>query len=156
MSKNYKIIKTTPSEVLFNLSPVSNLDVKRLIHLDDNIRQQALPEDWALGIFLDPGVYKLYEQGAFTFDDNEGIVQAAIEQGYFFGELDFVPADVKKVDNAVETLMKGNRSEILALVEKLGKDEVRDIALSVYDKLSQNVIKMLETILNVPLTMDVE
>ena len=54
--------------------------------------QQVLPLDWALGIFLDNSIYNLYKEGTFTFNDNEGIVKAAIEAGVYFDEtLDFTP-----------------------------------------------------------------
>ena len=68
--KYYTLIKVTPNDVLFDLHPISNIGLTRRIYLDKNKTKQPLPLDWALGVFQDDGVYSLYKQGAFTFDDN--------------------------------------------------------------------------------------
>lgn len=153
--KNYKIIKVTPNEVLFDLHPVSNMGLTRRIHLTNAVSQYALPEDWALGIFQDDAVFKLYKQGAFTFDDNESIAKAAFENGVYFGEtFDFTPASPKRSEEILTILKTGNRRNIEACIQKYGASEVRDVAMSQAGVLTQNVISMLENVLNIQLIAD--
>ena len=157
MSKNYVLTKTTPNEVLFNLHPISNMGLTRRIYLTKSNPKVALPEDWALGVFQDEGVYAMYKQGYFTFDDNESIVKAAYENGVYFDEkLDFEPASVQRDSEILDALRKGNRAEIIALAEKYGNSLVQDVAIANLGELSQAVIKMLENILKVQLVVDGE
>lgn len=157
MSKNYVLTKTTPNEVLFNLHPVSNMGLTRRIYLTKNNPKVALPEDWALGVFQDEGVYTMYKNGYFTFDDNESIAKAAYENGvYFDDKLDFEPASIDRDKIILEALHKGNRTEILSLVDKYGNGLVQDVAIANLGDLSQAVIKMLENILKVQLVVDGE
>ena len=78
-AKTFTIIKTVPSTVLFYLSPISNQSLRKEIYLTNQMPRQSLPLDWALGIFLDNSLYKMYKDGVFTFSDNKGIIQAAKE-----------------------------------------------------------------------------
>lgn len=157
MSKNYVLTKTTPNDVLFNLHPVSNMALTRKIYLTNLKPKVALPEDWALGIFQDEGIYEMYRKGYFTFDDNDGIVKAAFEAGVYFGEtLDFEPSNENRVKEILAVLKEGNRSKILDAIEKYDASTVQDVAIANLGDLSQAVVKMLENILKVQLVVDGE
>lgn len=157
MSKNYILTKTTPNDILFNLHPVSNMALTRRIYLTNLKPKIALPEDWALGVFQDEGVYEMYRKGFFTFDDNESIVKAAFEAGVYFGDsLDFEPSTEDKVKNIVAVLKEGNRSKILEAIKQYDAATVQDVAIANLGELSQAVVKMLENILKVQLVVDGE
>ena len=99
-TKVFKIKKTTPGNVLFILHPVSNPMLTKEVYLTDRRPFQFLPTDWALGIFMDDGNYRLYKKGMFTFENNDELVKAAYEAGVYFDEqLDFTPV---KEDNEKE------------------------------------------------------
>lgn len=156
-NKNFTIIKTVPGTVLFNLHPVSNPSLSRRILLTDQNPKQALPADWALGVFADPGVYSLYEKQAFTFDDNEGVVQAAFNAGvYFDDKLDFKPAPTDLTDVIFAILKSGNRASILKSLEDYGTEVVKSVAIAKADELTAGIVKVLENILKIQLTMDGE
>ena len=76
-NKRCTIIKTTPGNVLFYLSPVDNPAIRREIYLTDRHPRQAVPLSFALNAFYDNGVFALYRDGKFTFDDNDAIKQIA-------------------------------------------------------------------------------
>ena len=153
--KTFKITKTTPGTVLFRLSPASNNAISRLVTLTDRNPNQVLPEDWALGIFLDNGVYNLYQKGAFTCSDNEGLVRSAYEAGvYFDDKLDFVPTSAGYENEIFAILSKGNRSAILDATKTYGDEKVRNVAIARVNDLTQGVVTMLENHFHIQLTVD--
>lgn len=155
--KNYKLIKTSPNEVLIELHPISNMALTRRIHLTNKAPQCALPEDWALGIFQDSALYQMYKMGYITFDDNDSIVKAAYENGVYFGEaLDFTPAKPNRSEEILTILKTGNRRNIENALTTYGAELIRDVAIANIGGLTQNVIAMLENLLNVQLIPDGE
>ena len=117
--------------------------------------QQVLPLDWVLGIFLDSSLYGMYKKGIFTFNDNEGVVQAAREAGVYFDEtLDFAPAKENNVAQILKVLKSGVRADILKTIKDNGDDLVKSVVIKHASDLTTGVIQMLETHWRVQLTMD--
>lgn len=155
--KTFTIIKTVPGTVLFTIRPVSNPSVSRRIVLTNQNPKQALPVDWAMGIFADPGVYSLYQKKNFTFDNNEAAVQTAFEMGvYFDDKLDFKPAPQNLTDVIFAILKGGNRAAIMKAIEEHGQEIVKDVAIARADDLTNAVSKMLENIFKIQLIVDGE
>jgi hypothetical protein len=154
-NKNYKLIKTTPNDVILVLRPISNPLLTRKVVLTDRQPFQILPQDWALGVFMDNGCYALYKNKAITFDDNDSIVKAAYETGVYFDEqLDFTPAKPNRSDQILRVLESGNREAILRTIREEGKEVVKDVATANVKNLKQGVVNMLESTLGVQLTVD--
>lgn len=160
MSENmitFKITKTTPGTVLFRLSPVSNNTISRVVRLTDRNPHQVLPLDWALGIFVDNEVYSLYQHGAFTCNDNDGLAKAAYTAGvYFDDKLDFTPVKEDYVNTIADILIKGERSAIMNAVKQYGNDKVKAVAIANAKNLTHGVIQMLENLFHIQLTLDGE
>ena len=155
--KNFTIIKTVPGTVLFSIHPISNPSLTRIIILSDKNPKQALPVDWAMGIFADPGLYTLYQDKKFTFDNNENAVKTAFEMGvYFDDKLDFTPAQPDRTDAIFATLSGGNRAAIMGIIESDGLDAVKNVAITRANELTTGVVKMLEQIFKIQLTVDGE
>ncbi len=153
--KVFKITKTIPGDVLFGISPISNPNFSKEVYLTDRMPFANLPLDWALGVFLDDGLYTMYKKGCFTFDDNESLVTEAIAAGVYFDEvLDFTPASVEDVDNIFKVLQEGNRPNILKVIDQYGQEKVEAVAIKNAGKLTANVISMLEKLWNIQLIMD--
>lgn len=155
-TKNYKLIKTIPGTVLFDIHPISNPMLTRRVVLTEQNPTQPLPLDWALGVFVDAGAYELYKTHAFTFDDNS-IVEEAFKAGvYFDDKLDFTPAKPDQEQYIFGILKSGNRQQILNVIDEKGKDVVKNVAIAKADELTQNVIRMLEGIFGIQLIIDGE
>lgn len=150
------IQKTTPGNVVFKLSPVDNPNVVREIYLTSRHPSQALPINYALGIFLNEGVFTLYKKGIFTFKDPAKITQLAIKQGYFFGSESeaFTPAAVDKEASVLAILKGGNRTKILDACKEMGNEYVKMVATVHVEELTQAVILMLQNLWNVQLTVE--
>ena len=151
---NYIITKTSPNDVLFTLRPLSNPQLSKTIHLTKRMPKQALPEDWALGVFFDTNLYAMYKDGFFTFDKNEDLVKAAIANNVYFDEvLDFTPAK-ETIERDILTILKaGNRSNILKAIDKHGKDFVKDVAVANVSELTNAITSMLEEMFKISLTV---
>lgn len=155
--KVFKIKKTVPGNVLFILHPISNPMLTKEIYLTDRRPFQFLPMDWALGIFMDDGNYRLYKKGMFTFENNDELVKAAYEAGVYFDEhLDFVPVKEDNEKEILAILKSGNRASIDKAIKDFGRDLIIKVAASNVDSLSTGVVRMLESLLKVQLVIDNE
>lgn len=152
--KTFTIKKTIPGSVLFTLSPLSNQSLKKEVYLTTRLPQQVLPEDWALGIFLDSSLYDMYKKGIFTFTDNKSVVEAAKNAGVYFDEvLDFTPAE-DNTGKILKVLKSGVRTDILNVIKNYGDDLVKDIVIKYANDLTTGVVTMLENYWHIQLTMD--
>ena len=153
--KVYKMKKVIPGDLLIILHPLSNPMIIREVFLTDSNPNQMLPLDWALGVFMDNGIYNMYKNGIFTFENNEALVKAAYEAGAYFDEaLDFVPVKEDNSKIIFEILSSGNRAKIIKAIDDYGKESVLAVAVDKVESLSTGVVQLLESILKVQLTMD--
>lgn len=153
--KVYKMKKVIPGDLLIVLHPLSNPMIGREVFLTDRNPNQMLPLDWALGVFMDNGIYNMYKNGMFTFENNEALVKAAYEAGAYFDEtLDFVPVKEDNSKIIFEILSSGNRAKIIKAIDDYGKESVLAVAVDKVESLSTGVVQLLESILKVQLTMD--
>lgn len=153
--KVYKMKKVIPGDLLMILHPLSNPMISREVFLTDRNPNQMLPLDWALGVFIDNGIYNMYKNGMFTFENNDALVKAAYEAGAYFDEtLDFVPVKEDNSKIIFEILSSGNRAKIIKAIDDYGKESVLAVAVDKVESLSTGVVQLLESILKVQLTMD--
>ena len=153
--KVYKMKKVIPGDLLIILHPLSNPMISREVFLTDRNPNQMLPLDWALGVFMDNGIYNMYKNGIFTLENNEALVKAAYEAGAYFDEaLDFVPVKEDNSKIIFEILSSGNRAKIIKAIDDYGKESVLAVAVDKVESLSTGVVQLLESILKVQLTMD--
>jgi hypothetical protein len=97
----------------------------------------------------------MYKQGIFTFNDNNGLVQAAREAGVYFDEvLDFEPAKEDVTPKILKVLKSGVRADILKAIKEYGDDLVKNVVIQHANDLTTGVIGMLENHWHIQLTMD--
>lgn len=153
--KVFKMKKVIPGDLIIVLHPLSNPMLSRTIRLTDRNPNQMLPLDWALGVFMDNGIYNMYKKGIFTFDNPKALTQAAYEAGAYFDEdLDFVPVKEDNSKVIFEILSSGNRAKITKVIEDYGRELILNVAVSRVEDLSTGVVQLLESMLKVQLTMD--
>ena len=142
--KVYKMKKVIPGDLLIILHPLSNPMISREVFLTDRNPNQMLPLDWALGVFMDNGIYNMYKNGIFTFENNEALVKAAYEAGAYFDEaLDFVPVKEDNSKIIFEILSSGNRAKIIKAIDDYGKESVLAVAVDKVESLSTGVVQLL-------------
>lgn len=155
--KSFKLTKAVPGDVVFIIHPVSNPAISRTVHLTARTPSQILPTDWALGVFLDNGIYSMYKKGIFTFDHNDVLVKAAYDAGVYFDEvLDFVPSKIEDEGTILGILKSGVRADILKARDTYGSDKVKEVAIANVSNLTTSVVNMLENIYHIQLVVDGE
>ena len=155
-NKIFTIKKSRPGNVLFKLASFSNPALQKEFFLTERLPQVKMPLDWALSIFIDEGVYSLLEQGYFTIENYEALIQAATEEGIYFGEeLDIENTkDFQK--DILDVLKKGKRAEILKITDTYGQERVQEVAFTHLSELTMSVIKVLEDLWKIQLKIDEE
>lgn len=155
-NKYFIVTKTIPGEVYFELSPIDNSEQHRIINLTEAAPTVRLPHNWALGIFLNPIAFKMFQRGLFTFNDVDAAVKAAYEEQVYFGEeLDFAPVKVEINKEVLEALKSGKKNEIMKyLASDTDKSRVLTVAHDHINELTQGVISLLEKELGVQLIVD--
>lgn len=159
MSENkfFKITKTRPSNVLFYLNPISNPELKKEVYLTNRKPSMTLPLDWALGIFLDNGLYNMYKEGYFTFSNTEELVKEAIAHGvYFDDKLDFTPKSGNEDKLILDALKLGQSGKINALCSQYGDEAVKNVAIYNVDQIPSGVVQFLEKKFGIQLLIDEE
>lgn len=155
--KNFKITKTCSNDVIFMLHPVSNPELKKEVYLSSRRPSLSLPLDWALGIFLDDGVYDMYRKGYFTFSNNDELARLAYENGvYFDDKLDFTPAQEGNNKLILDGLKLGQMAKINELCNKYGENAVKDVAAANVEQIPSGVVAFLEKKFNIQLIIDGE
>lgn len=156
MENYYVITKTKPGNVYFELHPISNADLKRMIKLTDKMPSTRLPKDWALGIFLDGEVFSLYKKGYISFGDKSSeIKKAAIDEGVYFGTEEEL-AVINATDKTKEILDALKNSKRSAIIDFINKDPqtVALIAREHLEELSTGVVGLVEEKLKVQIKVD--
>ena len=155
MENYFVITKTRPGSVYFTLHPVSNTTQTRVIKLTPQLPSTRLPKDWALGVFLDANVFRLYEKGYFTFgNQTEEIKKAAVTEGVYFGN-DL--SNIKDNSNAEADclkVLKGNSRQLLIDFIKKDRELVAMVARDHINELTQGTISTIEKELGIQLTVD--
>ena len=153
--KMFRLQKVTSKDVIFVLHPISNNTLSRTIRLTKRSPFQPLPLDWALGVFSDDGIYRLYEKGYITFDNNEELVKLAFENGvYFDDKLSFEPAKTEDNSEILKVLKTGKRNDIVEIIKKFGEERVKTVVSASTAELTTNVVIMLEGLLKTQFIVD--
>ncbi len=154
--KFYTITKTVPGSIYFELSPIDNSQLSKIVKLTPSTPSARFPLSWVLGVFADPSVYKMFEQGAFTFKELDEVLKMAQEEQLILdNELDFKPTTVDFEDQILIMLKGGKAKEIKEFAVDKNKEEILlSIAQKHVGELTTNVIKWLENNFKCQLMID--
>ena len=106
----------------------------------------------ALGVFVTPSALKQMEEGYFTFENLDTLIEMAEDRGYY------VPDSIKEphvsLKEIASILREGNEKHVKELIGKLNTKLAKDVATAarnLYPQLNQLTIKLLEDALQVSL-----
>jgi hypothetical protein len=155
-SKYVKIIKTCPGNLIIRIvNPMTRLE-QRLEFMSGK-NEQLISLEWASYVYSDSssGVYKMFRDGYFTFDDPELVAKTAKENGILMGDVDFTPNSPSYVDDILVVLKKGDKTAIDGyLTSPKGADDVIQIANSHIGELTKSTISYLEEKCKISLEVD--
>lgn len=150
----YDIVKLCKGGLVLDLPAFDSSSINRVVRISHDVQKVRVPRTYALGVFLDPTLERMYKQGYFkvepvtTFEKDAATVFMPVEDK-------MVVATEEQIKTA---LLKNNRVTIKKLIEEndVNKHNIIIIARELIGDLSTSMIKDLETILGVELTVENE
>ena len=154
MANSYEIIKNTKGGLTLTIPSYDSSVGDRVFDIPYNQKSVRVPRVYALGIFVNPTLQRMYEQGYFSveprkeFEADVAELNASTER------------PVKVVDDStiVEALKRGNRVKIKEIMSQgvVNKDKVIILARENIGDISMSMIEFLEKLLGVELKVDGE
>lgn len=150
----YDIVKKTKGSLSLTIPTFDATGIPREFFISYELDKIRVPRLYALGIFADPVLERMYKEGAFT-------VEPAAEFEKEIAEI-YMPIEDKKPIIEEKTLLdylkKGNRVKIKEIVQENGinKDKLVIIARENINDISTSMVKFLEDLLGVELQIENE
>lgn len=150
----YDIVKKIKGGLSLTIPTFDATGVPREFFIPHDLKSIRVPRLYALGIFADPVLERLYKEGAFT-------VEPAAEFEKEVAEI-YMPVEDKKPvieeKTILDYLKKGNRVKVKEIVQEngLNKDKLIVITRENISEISTSMVKFLEELLGVELQVENE
>ena len=150
----YEIVKLCKGGLTLNMPAFDASTQNRVVSIDWNVQKIRVPRQYALGIFVDGTLQKMYENGYFTVEP-AAVFQKEVAEIFYPVEN---KVNVASDDEIMRALTKGDRVAVKKIVESgvVNKDKVIVLARENIGSLSTSMIRDLEKYLSVELIVDGE
>jgi hypothetical protein len=150
----YELVKIYKGGLSLDMPAFDVSTNNRKVQIPWNVKKVRIPRVYALGIFTDSTLQRMYEQGYFTVEPAAAFEKEVAE---IFTPVENKP-NVVEENVIVDYLLKGNRAAIKKIIEQgdVNKDNVVLLARENIDKLATSMVRDLEKILSVELTVENE
>lgn len=150
----YDLVKNCRGGLVLNLPAFDSSSINRRVEFQWNVDKIRVPRTYALGVFVDGTLEKMYKEGMFRI---EPAAQFEKEVSEIFFPVEN-KADVISTELIKDYLLKGNRAKIKELVttNEVAKDNIIIIARENIGDLSTSMIKDLEKMFGVELVVEDE
>ena len=150
----YDLVKNCKGGLVLNLPAFDSSSINRRVEFKWNVDKIRVPRVYALGIFIDGTLERMYKEGVFRVEP-----AAAFERevaNIFFPVED--KTEVISNDQLKEYLLKGNRAKIKELINNnsVARDNIIVLVRENIGDLSTSMIKDLEKMLGVELVVEDE
>lgn len=150
----YDIVKLCKGGLTLDMPAYDASSNNRVVHIDWNVKQVRVPRQFALGIFTNGTLTKMYEEGYFKI---EPAAQFAKEV-----EAIYYPVEdkIEIIDDAtiLNALTKGDRVKIKQIIAsgEVNKQKVVVLARENIANISTSMVRDIEKILSVELIIENE
>lgn len=150
----YDIVKNCRGSLVLNLPAFDSSAINRRVDIKYNVEKVRVPRIYALGIFIDGTLENMYKQGKFRIEPADKF-EKEVSEIFFPVENKAEVIDIKTIK---EYLLKGNRVKIKELINSnaVARENIIITAREMYGDLSTSMIKDLEAILGIELTVEDE
>ena len=150
----YDLIKNCKGGLVLNLPAFDSSSINRRVEFKWNVDKIRVPRVYALGIFVDGTLERMYKEGMFRVEP-ANIFEKEVAEIFFPVEN---KAEVIDTEKLKEYLLKGNRTKIKELITNnpVARDNIILLVRENIGDLSTSMIKDLEKILAVELVVDDE
>lgn len=150
----YDIVKNCKGSLVLNLPAFDSSTIDRRVVINHNVKQVRVPAKYALGIFVNGTLERMYRNGVFSIEPAAEFEKdvAAV----FYPVTDKKPiisdADLKNY------LIRGNRAKIKELIAEnpVARDSIIVLARENIGDIPTSMVKDLEKMLEVELTVENE
>lgn len=150
----YDLIKNCKGGLVLNLPAFDSSSINRRVEFKWNVDKIRVPRVYALGIFVDGTLERMYKEGMFRVEP-ANIFEKEVAEIFFPVEN---KAEVINTEKLKEYLLKGNRTKIKELITNnpVARDNIILLVRENIGDLSTSMIKDLEKILDVELVVEDE
>ena len=150
----YEIVKLYKGGLSLDMPAFDVSANNRKVSIPWDVKKVRVPRVYALGIFTDGTLQRMYEQGYFKV---EPAVAFEKEVAEIFFPVEDKP-NVVEESVIIDYLLKGNRAAVKKLIEEnnVNKNNVILLARENIDRLSTSMVRDLEKILSVELIIENE
>lgn len=150
----YDLIKNCKGGLVLNLPAFDSSSINRRVEFKWNVDKIRVPRVYALGIFVDGTLERMYKEGMFRVEP-ANIFEKEVAEIFFPVEN---KAEVIDTEKLKEYLLKGNRTKIKELITNnpVARDNIILLVRENIGDLSTSMIKDLEKILDVELMIEDE
>lgn len=148
----YDIVKTCPGGLCLDLPAHDSTAPNRKINIPHNVQKVRVPRTFALGIFIDGTLQRMYEKGYFRV---EPVKQFEADVASLFFPVEDKQAIVSDKE-ALELLTKGNRVKIRELIQtsEVARMTFLTVAQEHMGDIASSMISDLEKMLGTELQVD--
>lgn len=150
----YDIVKLCKGGLTLDMPAFDASSNNRIVHIDWNVKQVRVPRQFALGIFTDGTLTKMYEKGYFKVEPAAQF-NKEVESIYYP-----VEDKIEIVEDTVilTALTKGDRVKIKQIIAsgEVNKQKVVILARENINNISTSMVRDIEKILGVELTVENE
>lgn len=150
----YDLIKNCKGGLVLNLPAFDSSSINRRVEFKWNVDKIRVPRVYALGIFVDGTLERMYKEGMFRVEP-ANIFEKEVAEIFFPVEN---KAEVIDTEKLKDYLLKGNRTKIKELITNnpVARDNIILLVRENIGDLSTSMIKDLEKILDVELVVEDE
>lgn len=142
--KNYTFVKNVKGGLTITLDSWNMQLPTRNFNLIGNVRQIAIPEDYALGLFVTDGALSMMKSGYFTVANFAELQKKAREIGLFADE---EVENCYSIEDIEKILVKQNSKkveEIIARNKRVEIDNLITLAREHIEELPSNIVRQIE------------
>lgn len=142
--KNYTFVKNVKGGLTITLDSWNMQLPTRNFNLIGNVRQIAIPEDYALGLFVTDGALSMMKSGYFTVANFTELQKKAREIGLFADE---EVENCYSIEDIEKILVKQNSKkveEIIARNKRVEIDNLITLAREHIEELPSNIVRQIE------------
>ena len=142
--KNYTFVKNVKGGLTISLDSWNMQLPTRNFNMGGNVNQVAIPEDYALGLFVSDGALSMLKNGYFTVVNLSELQKKAREMG-LFADAELVNCyTVAEIEKFVANNNVKKVKEIIERNKRVEVDNLVTIAREQIDSLSSNIISQIE------------
>lgn len=142
--KNYTFVKNVKGGLSFSLDSYDLQLPSRTFTIASNVNQIAIPEPYALGLFISSDALDMYQRGYFMITEIKDLKNKAKENGLYVN-IDEEPVyTIKEIEKIVITNDKKGVENIINRHKKVEFDNLVAIAREHIDSLNSGTIDKIE------------